>query len=337
MALSSSTTLLIEVEKDSNSSAASVVIDVKLTAGDFAVNWAVVNTTEARSGGKVDWMDHTHGQGRIAPRMPLDSVSFTISARNLTDYSVDGDLKTMVRFQSEPSERLVTSSRFEGQAAEVPLFLRVKSRAYPTQQGIRLFSTSEGTFQVTLVEHTMSFGAQVEEGNHPSAEVPWGNKVFIKLNVTDIDGLPIKRQIDLFAGVTDGTKEKFLIQEGTNEFSVACPEVWWSFGATGYNILIGADLAHPDLIFEIQFTQSSLVKIVAGGVILAGILALALFLVRVTAKANDRDEVKRLLLSFLQFELLLGNPRLCFFCRFGGGHSLVLGFSAAFEVALELW
>ncbi len=130
------------------------------------------------------------------------------------------------------------------------------------------------------------------------------------MKVTDIDGLPIKRQIVLFAGVTDGTKETFLIQEGTNEFSVTCPEVWWSFGPTGYNILIGADLAHPDLVFEIQFTQSSLVKIVAGGVILAGILALALFLVRVTAKANDRDEVKRLLLSFLQFELLLGNPRL---------------------------
>ena len=130
----------------------------------------------------------------------------------------------------------------------------------------------------------------------------------IKMNVTDIDGLPIKRQVGLFAGLADETKEKFRIQDGTNEFSVVCPEAWWSFGPIGYRLLIGADLNQPDLVLEIQFAQSILVKVIVIGVIFAGLLGLAVVLIRVTTKANDRRQAKRLLLSFLQIELLLGDP-----------------------------
>ena len=52
LALSCSTVLLIEVEKlDPLHSTASVPIDAKLTAGDFPLDWAVVEPT-------VAWVDH---------------------------------------------------------------------------------------------------------------------------------------------------------------------------------------------------------------------------------------------------------------------------------------
>ena len=86
-----------------------------------------------------------------------------------------------------------------------------------------------------------------------------------------------------------------------------CPEVWWSFGPVGYRILIGADLDRPDLVLKIQFQASILVKVVAGGVIIAGIVALAVVLGRVTVQAKNFEEAKGLLLSYLQFELLLGD------------------------------
>jgi hypothetical protein len=299
LALSSSTVLLIEVEKiDPFHSAASVTIDAKLTAGDFAVDWAVVNATDAR-------IDHTNGQGRVSPSVPSSSVNFTISARGLPDYSVEsGDRKMILHFQSQLSEQTQRAlvSGFVGQVANVPLSVRVMSRAYLTRQSLRLFSKSEGAFLVTWDELAINWN----HDDNPT-KLRWGNKVLLKLNATDLDGLPIKRQVALFAGLTDDTKEKFQIQDGTNEFSVACPDVWWSYGAVGYRILIGADLKSPDLVLEIQFTQPVLVKAVAGGVIVAGIVGLSGFLVRVTSKASDRDEAKRLLLSFLQFELLLGD------------------------------
>ena len=292
--------LLIEVEKlDPLHSATSVKIDAKLTAGDFAVDWAVTKAT-------VAWMDHTTAQGRITPMAPVSSVNFTISARGLPDYSVaNGDLKTTLRFQSRVSEaaqRTIVSG-FDGQAAELRLDVRVISRARVTRQSLRLLSKSEVSLVSTLTEY------ELNGDDHPT-EVPWGETVLLKLNVTDIDGLPIKRQIDLFAGLTDDTKVKFQIQAGSNEFSAACPEDWWSYGPVGYRILIGADLIHPDLVLEINFKQSILVKVVAGGVILAGIAGLVGVLVRVTAKAENLEEAKHLLLSYLHFELVLGTPLL---------------------------
>jgi hypothetical protein len=89
---------------------------------------------------------------------------------------------------------------------------------------------------------------------------------------------------------------------------LVCPEAWWSYGPIGYRLLIGADLNQPDLVLEIQFAQSILVKVIVIGVILAGLLGLAVVLIRVTTKANDRRQAKRLLLSFLRIELLLGDP-----------------------------
>jgi hypothetical protein len=302
LALSSSSVLLVEVEKlDPSHSAASLMIDAKLTAGDFELKWAVVNVTDK-------WIDHTNGQGRISPRLPLNSANFTISARGLPDHSNGaGDLKTTLYFRSQLSEQHDVVSGFEGHAAKLPLSVRVISRAHLTQKSLHLFSKSEGYFVASWMEY------EIDHAGKPT-EIPWGNEVMIKLHVTDIDGLPIKRQVDLFAGLTDNNQEKFKIQDGTNEFTLVCPEAWWSYGPIGYRILIGADLGSPDLVLEIQFTQSALVKVVVGAVILAGIVGLAGVLVRVSAKANDRNEAKRLLLSFMQFELLLG-----------------------FELALEFW
>jgi hypothetical protein len=210
LSLSSSNFLLVEVEKlDSLHSTASVIIDAKLTAGDFSLDWTVLSAADA-------WIDHTNGRGRISPIAPVSSANLTISARGLPDYSAgNGDLRTIVRFQSrlsDATQRAIVSG-FEGQAASLSLRMRVISKPRLTPQSLRLLSKSEASFAVEWTEH------DIVDDDIPT-NIPWGNKVFIKLNVTDIDGLPIHRQIDLFAGLADSTNAKFKNQDGTSIFSV---------------------------------------------------------------------------------------------------------------------
>jgi hypothetical protein len=308
LTISTNSSAYIEAWKTLNGTQ-DTMLSAKLVSGDFPVEW----NAECPD---VEWLACAGSFGRVNRSTPENEMILHLITKGQHDYSchvggdLSGDLKTDVRFQSR-AKGLPKEMEYQGRNASLPVTVRFMSVPYLQQTDVSIFTVSAGlTTKRTRYTQDVTANAFL---------LPWGDRVEIEVTVKDLDGLPIKRSVGLLAslpGESDGANNyaRFKQTEGSNVFSVSLPSEWWVYGAVRYRIEIKADSTESPVRLEIEFVTSIIVKVAIAATLGAGLVALLIILARIVLRAGDKTEVQKILLSFLQFELMLG-----------------------LDVALELW
>jgi hypothetical protein len=303
LTISTASSTYIVAQKMKGNGTQDALLSAKLVSGVFDVDWA------ADCPNDVQWLECVRSTGRLAPRSPVDEMTLRLNTKDQLDYSctVGEDQNIKLPFSSR-AKGLASNTTYDGQTALLPVTVRFVSIPYLEDADVSIFSISTG-----LVKSRTKYTRDTTAG---AFLLPWGDNVEIEVRVYDLDRLPINRSVGLVVTLPGGADKYAAFQQtpGSNLFSASLPNEWWFAGADRYRIAITSSSTELPLLFELDFQASTIVKVAIAATLSAGLVGLVFILGRMVLRAGDRTEARQILLSFLQFELLLG-----------------------FDCALELW
>jgi hypothetical protein len=318
LTISTESSTYIVAQKTKDNQTQGTTLSAKLVSGDFDVDWA------ADCPDDVEWLECARSTGHLAPRSPVGEMTLRLITQGQPDYSCGEDRKVKLPLLSQ-AKGLPNGTTYDGQKTLLPLTVRFISVPYLSEVDVSIFSISTGLVRSrTKYARDSSSSATVCSRGSCSASagaflLPWSNQVEIEIALYDSDRLPIKRPVGLLVTLPgeEGGVDNFVgFQqiEGSNVFSASLPNTWWAYGAVRYRIEIKTDSTESPVRLEIEFETSTVVKVAIAATLGAGLVILVFVLVRMVLRAGDKTAAKKILLSFLQFELFLG-----------------------LEVAVELW